>query len=64
MTKKEALALAERACWALLQDDIVGLSMVDDLGAHIRKALYIAQKTKDIDEAADRARSIAALVTP
>ncbi len=55
MADKVAIELARRAIWAMLQDSIVGLEMVDDLDAHVDRAIRIALETKSDEEAIDMA---------
>ncbi len=49
----QARQLAERACWALLNDDVVQVDMVDDLEEKVAKAIGIATTAEDINEAID-----------
>ncbi len=55
--REKGAELAERAVWAAYQDDIVDLAMVDDLEAHVRRAVTIAFETKDNEEAIDEAQT-------
>ncbi len=51
MDKNEAMQLAERAVWAILQSDIVGLDMVDNLDEYVAQAVRIAAETNTVSEA-------------
>lgn len=55
MDKDQALKLAERAVWAMLQSNIVGLDMVDNLDEYVNEAIRIASETATVDEAMEAA---------
>lgn len=57
---RRAGMIATRAVYAFIQDNIVGVDMVDDLDVRVERAKVFAFKTKTVNDAIDMAAKYAA----